>query len=449
MVLPIITIVGRPNVGKSALFNRLLGQRTAIVSDVAGTTRDRVSSDAHWLDSRFILVDTGGIEAEDEMNPESVSGLGATDELLGSVQMQTSTALEDADVLIFVVDAIDGVTAKDHEAADAVRRAGKPVVLAANKADNDARELTVSEFYELGAGDPIPISAYHDIGIGELMDAVLKLAGSVSEPETDEDTLRIAIVGRPNVGKSTLLNAITGESRAIVSPVAGTTRDAVDTSYTYGGRAITLIDTAGLRRRGKAGRGIEKFSVLRAIQAIERADVALLLLDATELITAQDTHVAGLIEDAVRGAVIVVNKWDLADHDEIDQQSANRDIRIRLKFLEGAPITFTSAVHGRGVEGMLDAALRVYAEWTRTVDGGDLQRVLLAALAEHPIPTHGRGDVHMTRVVQTRTAPPSFVFRVNQPDRIHFSYKRYLENKIRDEFGFAGAPLRLHFRTRI
>ncbi|MCH7734639.1 MAG: ribosome biogenesis GTPase Der [Chloroflexi bacterium] len=449
MVLPIIAIVGRPNVGKSALYNRLLGQRTAIVSDVAGTTRDRVSSDAHWLDSRFILVDTGGIEAEDEMNPESVSGLGATQELLGSVQMQTSTALEDADVLIFVVDAIAGVTAKDHDAADAVRRAGKPVVLAANKADNDARELTVSEFYELGAGDPIPISAYHDIGIGELMDAVLKLAGSVSEPETDEDTLRIAIVGRPNVGKSTLLNAITGESRAIVSPVAGTTRDAIDTSYTYSGRAITLIDTAGLRRRGKAGRGIEKFSVLRAIQAIERADVALLLLDATELITAQDTHVAGLIEDAVRGAVIVVNKWDLADHDEIDQQSANRDIRIRLKFLEGAPITFTSAVHGRGVEGMLDAALRVYAEWTRTVDGGDLQRVLLAALAEHPIPTHGRGDVHMTRVVQTRTAPPSFVFRVNQPDRIHFSYKRYLENKIRDEFGFAGAPLRLHFRTRI
>ncbi len=449
MVLPIIAIVGRPNVGKSALFNRLLGQRTAIVSDVAGTTRDRVSSDAHWLDSRFILVDTGGIEAEDEMNPESVSGLGATQELLGSVQMQTSTALEDADVLIFVVDAIAGVTAKDHDAADAVRRAGKPVVLAANKADNDARELTVSEFYELGAGDPIPISAYHDIGIGELMDAVLKLAGSVSEPETNEDTLRIAIVGRPNVGKSTLLNAITGESRAIVSPVAGTTRDAIDTSYTYSGRAITLIDTAGLRRRGKAGRGIEKFSVLRAIQAIERADVALLLLDATELITAQDTHVAGLIEDAVRGAVIVVNKWDLADHDEIDQQSANREIRIRLKFLEGAPITFTSAVHGRGVEGMLDAALRVYAEWTRTVDGGDLQRVLLAALAEHPIPTHGRGDVHMTRVVQTRTAPPSFVFRVNQPDRIHFSYKRYLENKIRDEFGFAGAPLRLHFRTRI
>ncbi len=449
MALPIIAIAGRPNVGKSTLFNRLLGQRTAIVSEVAGTTRDRVSSDAEWLDSRFILVDTGGIEAEDELNPESVSGLGATEELLGSVQTQTSTALEDADVLIFVVDAIDGVTAKDHEAADAIRRSGKPVVLAANKADNDARELTVSEFYELGAGDPIPISAYHDIGINELMDAVLKLAGSDPEPETDGDTLKIAIVGRPNVGKSAMLNAITGESRAIVSPVPGTTRDAVDTSYRHGDQAITLIDTAGLRRRGKAGQGIEKFSVLRTIRAIERAEVALLLLDATELITAQDTHIAGLVEDAARGAVIVVNKWDLADRDEIDQKSAVRDIRARLKFLEGAPVTFTSAVRGKGIEGMLDAALRVYTEWTRTVDDGDLQRVLLAALAEHPIPTHGREDVHLTRVVQTRTAPPSFVFKVNQPDRIHFSYKRYLENKIRDEFGFEGAPLRLHFRTRI
>ena len=436
MALPIIAIAGRPNVGKSTLFNRLLGQRTAIVSDVAGTTRDRISRDAKWLDSRFILVDTGGIEAEDELNPESVSGLGATEELLGSVQAQTSIALEDADVLIFVVDAVDGVTAKD-------------ILLVATKADNDARELTVSEFYELGAGDPIPISAYHNIGIKELMDAVFKLAGNEPEPEAEEGALRIAIVGRPNVGKSAMLNAITGESRAIVSPVAGTTRDAVDTDYRYGDRDITLIDTAGLRRRGKAGQGIEKFSVLRSIQAIERAEVALLLLDATELVTAQDTHVAGLIEDAARGAVIVVNKWDLADKDEIDQKSAVRDIRYRLKFLEGAPITFTSAVRGRGVEGMLDAALRVYAEWTRTVDAGDLQRVLLAALAEHPIPTHGRGDVHMTRVVQTRTAPPSFVFRVNQPERIHFSYKRYLENKIRDEFGFAGAPLRLHFRTRI
>ena len=449
MELPIIAIAGRPNVGKSTLFNRLLGQRTAIVSNVAGTTRDRVSSNAEWMDSRFILVDTGGIEAEDELNPESVSGLGATEEMLGSVQAQTSTALEDADVLIFVVDAIDGVTTKDHEAADAIRRTGKPFVLVANKADNDARELTVSEFYELGAGDPIPISAYHDIGITELMDAVLELAGVAPGPEADEDTLRIAIVGRPNVGKSEMLNAITGESRAIVSPVAGTTRDAVDTSYRHADRDITLIDTAGLRRRGKAGRGIEKFSVLRSIQAIERAQVALLLLDAAELITAQDTHVAGLIEDAARGAVIVVNKWDLADLAEIDQKSAVRDVRIRLKFLEGAPITFTSALRHRGIEGMLDAALRVYTEWTRTVDAGDLQRVLLAALAEHPVPTHGRDDVHITRLVQTRAAPPSFVFKVNHPDRIHFSYKRYLENKIRDEFGFAGAPLRLHFRTRI
>lgn len=449
MALPIIAIAGRPNVGKSTLFNRLVGTRTAIVSDVAGTTRDRISSDASWLDSRFILVDTAGIEAEDELNPESVSGLGATEELLSSVQAQTSTALEDADVLIFVVDALDGVTAKDHEAADAIRRSGKPVVLAANKADNDARELTVSEFYELGAGDPIPISAYHNIGISELMEAVLKLAGSEPEPETGEGALRIAIVGRPNVGKSAMLNAITGESRAIVSSVAGTTRDAVDTDYRYGDREITLIDTAGLRRRGKAGRGIEKFSVLRSVQAIERAEVVLLLLDATELITAQDTHVAGLIEDAARGAVIVVNKWDLADHEEMDQRSAVRDIRIRLKFLEGVPITFTSALLGRGVEGMLDAALRVYREWTRMVDAGDLQRMLLAALADHPVPTRGRGDVHIRSVIQTRSAPPSFVFKVNHPDRIHFSYKRYLENKIRDEFGFAGAPLRLHFRTRI
>ena len=250
MALPIIAIAGRPNVGKSTLFNRLLRQRTAIVSDIAGTTRDRVSIEAEWLDSRFILIDTGGIETEDELNPESVSGLGATEELLGSVQAQTTTALEDADVLIFVVDAVEGVTAKDHEAADAIRRSGKPVVLAANKADNDSRELTVSEFYELGAGDPIPISAYHNVGITELMNAVLELAGNEVQSERNEEALRIAIVGRPNVGKSAMLNAITGESRAIVSPVSGTTRDAVDTDYTYGEQAITLIDTAGLRRRG-------------------------------------------------------------------------------------------------------------------------------------------------------------------------------------------------------
>lgn len=448
MPLPIVTIVGRPNVGKSTLFNRLVGERIAIVSDIAGTTRDRVSGDARWNDERFLLVDTAGIEAEDEVDPQSVTGLGATETLLSEVQAQTSTALEDADVLIFMVDASQGVTPKDIEAADTVRRSGKPVVLAANKADNFEREMTVSEFYELGLGDPISFSAYHDLNMSVLMDAVLGPLDTGDEDVTD-DSIRVSIVGRPNVGKSAMLNAISGEERAIVSSVAGTTRDSVDTGYVYKEHEITLIDTAGLRRRGKAGIGIEKYSVLRTMRSIERSHVALLLLDATEVVTAQDTHVAGLMEDAARGAVIVVNKWDLADEKQLEREKVERDIRGRLQFLEGAPIVFTSAISRSGVNRMLDAVLRVYENWTRIVDPGDLQRMLLDALAEHPIPTGGKDDVRLKSIIQTKAAPPSFVFKVNQPKKIHFSYKRYLENRIRKEFHFEGSPLRLHFRTRV
>ncbi|NQW16123.1 MAG: ribosome biogenesis GTPase Der [Chloroflexi bacterium] len=448
MPLPIITIVGRPNVGKSTLFNRLVGERIAIVSDIAGTTRDRVSSDARWHDERFILVDTAGIEAQDEIEPQSVSGLGATETLLSEVQAQTTTALEDADLLIFMVDASQGVTPKDIEAADAVRRSGKPVILAANKADNFQREMTVSEFYELGLGDPIAFSAYHDINMSGLMEAVLGPLDTGDE-DTVDDSIRVAIAGRPNVGKSAMLNAITGETRAIVSSVAGTTRDSVDSKFMFEEREITLIDTAGLRRRGKAGIGIEKYSVLRTVRSIERSHVTLLLLDATEVITAQDTHVAGLMEDAARGAVIVVNKWDLADEEELEREKVERDVRARLQFLEGAPIVFTSALTRKGVNRMLRSTLQVYENWTREVDQGDLQRMLLDALAEHPIPTGGKDDVRMKSVIQTKSAPPSFVFKVNQPKKIHFSYKRYLENRIRKEFNFEGSPLRLHFRTKV
>lgn len=435
MAIPIIAIVGRPNVGKSTLFNRLAGRRIAVVSDIAGTTRDRVSTDARWAGRRFILVDTAGIEGQSQ------------DILWEEMRGQVEKALVDADALVFVMDTVEGLTSADIDAARLIRRYGKPVVLVANKADNYEREQLAVEGYELGLGAPIAISAYHGIGIEDLMNSVAETVPGEPEPE-DLDATRVAIVGRPNVGKSALLNALTGEERAVVSTVPGTTRDPVDSRYSYEGRDLVFIDTAGLRRRGRTEPGIEKYSALRTIQAIERSHTVLVVMDASELATAQDAHIAGYARDAARGIVAVINKWDLARGLELNREEAAEQVRARFRFLPDSPVVFTSALRGTGLREVLQAATGVFEEWSKHVDGSVLRRTIVEAMAAHAPPTRGRRRVRLRSVVQTRSGPPTFTLRVTSPDLIHFSYRRYLENRLRAAFGFRGSPLRLHFVGR-
>ena len=438
MALPVIAIVGRPNVGKSTLFNRLAGERIAVVSDIASTTRDRVSADAKWGAERFILVDTAGIEGNSE------------DIFWPDMQSQVLKALDEADSLIFVTDTDHGLTDADRDAANLIRRYDKPVILAANKADNIEREQQAVEAYELDLGDPIPISAYHNMGISDLMNVVMDSVVTEEEEETGRD-VRIAIVGRPNVGKSALLNALTGEERALVSDIPGTTRDSVDSRYNYVDEdtgvetGLVFIDTAGLRRRGKTEQGIEKYSALRTIQAIERSHTTLIVLDASEMVTAQDLHVGGFAADASRGMVVVVNKWDLARELKLTREQAEEEIKDRFKFLPNSSIVFTSALTGRGLDRVLKATIATHTEWTRQVAPGDLTRVVIDALGAHPPPRGGYRRVRLRKVAQTRTGPPTFTFHMANPDLIHFSYRRYLDNRLRDAFGFDGSPLRLRF----
>ena len=431
---PVIVIAGRPNVGKSTLFNRLAGRRFAIVSDIAGTTRDRVSTQAEWDGYSYVLIDTGGIEEQPER------------ELWEEMRGQTAQALEQADAVILVVDVNEGVMPNDTEAADLVRRSNKPVIVAANKADNPMREDFALEFHALGLGSPIPISAYHDIGVRELMTSIFALLPPPPE-QLDDESVRVAIAGRPNVGKSALLNALTGEDRSIVSPVPGTTRDPVDTRATFRGREFAFLDTAGLRRRGRADFGIEKFSAIRTIQAMERSHVVVLVMDAQEFGTAQDAHIAGYAIQAFRGAIVVVNKWDLSSELDITREVAERRIRNRFKFLFDVPVLYVSALTGERVELVPEKVLEVHSEFTKTVPGADLRRVVYGAVAANPPPRHNRRPTHLYRVRQVRTAPPTFVLNTNAPELIHFTYRRYLENRLREAFGFAGSPLRLHFRT--
>ena len=433
---PLVAIVGRPNVGKSTLFNRLVGRTTAIVSDVAGTTRDRVTSEAVWGDHAFILVDTGGLD----LFPET--------DMWQRVRRQIEVAINEADVIVMVVDVSIGVTPGDMDVADALRATSRHVVVAANKADNQQREAASVEFHELGMGEPIPVSAHHNLGIGDLMAQVITHFPSeplLPEPEAD---LRLAIVGRINVGKSMLLNAITGQDRAIVSETPGTTRDALDTLTTHNEKAVLLIDTAGIRRSGRVQLGIERYSVLRTIRAIDRADVAVLLMDASELATAQDTHIASYILDAYRGIVLAVNKWDLAPELGLNQEEAVREIRGRFKFAPYSPICFTSALSRSGIDPLLDMAYEVHHQWTRDVPRSDLRRTVKNAVAEHPPATSGRRSLKVYSVAQDQTSPPSFTFYVNRSDMVHFSYQRYLENTLREAYGFKGTPLRMRFKGR-
>ncbi len=434
MAAPLVAIVGRPNVGKSTLFNRLVGQSLAIVSDIPGTTRDRLSSKVLWGDRSFILVDTGGLEAE------------PTSDLWEEIEAQVEAAMEEADAIVFLVDTTSGITPADREIAQSLRQREKPVLLAVNKVDNARREQEAVEFYQLGLGDPVFISAYHNLGIDDLFRELEAILPFADEDEEEQDMPRLAIIGRPNVGKSQLLNAILGHQRSIVSEMPGTTRDAIDIPLEFDGRPIMLMDTAGVRRRGRIEQGIEKYSVLRAVRAMERSNVCILVTDATEAITGQDTHVAGQALDSYKGVVVVVNKRDLVES-EMDKAEALREVRRKLKFIPYAPICFTSALNGTGVREVVETAIRVYREGARIAPRGALERALMEALAAHPPPSKGRRSLKVYRIYQKGTHPPTFILPVNHPELVHFSYQRYLENRLRSTFGFAGNPLQLIFSS--
>jgi len=430
----IIAIVGRQNVGKSTLLNRLARKPLAIVENLPGTTRDRIFASVSWRGVEFTLVDTGGLELE----PHSTIAQG--------VREQVEAAITEADIIILVVDVKDGLIPADLEMAEMLRRAGKPLLLVANKADNAKLETGAVEFYQLGLGEPLAISAYHGRGTAELLDRIISLLLIPTPIETMPEIMKVAIVGRPNVGKSMLLNAMLGEKRAIVDDVPGTTRDAADTMVDFNGKSVLLIDTAGIRRRGRLGAGVERYSVLRALRAIDRADIVLLVLDATELVTAQDTHVAGYIQQAIKGVVVVVNKWDLiADKDLAEW---NISIRGRLKFIAYAPVLYTSAKFGQGVDEILPRARQIYEERFKRLPTAEVNDVLQQAVAAHNLPRSGRKQLKIRYATQAEVNPPTFTFFVNDAKLIHFSYRRYLENKLRQAFGFNGTPIRLVFKTR-
>jgi len=435
-VLPVVAIVGRPNVGKSALFNRLVGGRPALVEDLPGTTRDRIYGEAHWRGRDFTVIDTGGLEPD---VPGTYTPL---------IRQQVQQALDEAEMVLFVVDTIAGITAADHEVADLLRRTRKPVLLLANKAENREREEAAVAFFELGLGEPIPISAHHGHGVADVLDMIADSL-PVTEAEDEDDALRIAIVGRPNVGKSSLLNAILGQERVIVSDVPGTTRDAIDTRFEFEGTPLVLVDTAGLRRRGHIERGVEQHSALRARRALERAQVALCLIDLSEGFTAQDAHVVGFALDGYKGVILVANKWDIVRDGEWTQEQWERRIRWKLKFASWISVRFISAKEGSGVDDVLREAVRIGQERNRHIDTGALNQAVRRAVAQKPPPTPAKAKrVKLLYVTQAEVNPPTFVFFLNDASLVHFSYRRYMENVIRRAFGFPGTAIRLVFRGR-
>jgi len=435
MAKPLVAIVGRPNVGKSTLFNRIVGGPVAIVADVPGTTRDRVYADAEWEGRAFTLVDTGGLEP----TPSS--------DLAEQVRRQAETAIALADVVLFLVDARDGLTATDVDIAEILRPRARSVIVVANKADNEARRQDSVEFYQLGLGDPIPISALHGTDVDGLLDEVVRRFPA-AEVREEPAAVKVAIVGRPNVGKSSLLNALLGEERAIVSEQPGTTRDAIDTVLADERGRIVLIDTAGIRRRGRVERGVEHYSVVRALRAIDRSDVTILVLDAVDGVAAQDAHVAGYILQAYKGVIVAVNKWDLVPKGPRTTDEYSRMVRQELSFLDYVPVVFVSAKTGQRVGRLLDLALQIKMERMRRVPTGVLNDVLQEAVARHGGPSEAGRSLRLYYGTQAATEPPTFVFFVNDARLVHFSYERYLENQIRQAFGFAGTPIKMIFRTR-
>jgi len=448
---PIVALIGRPNVGKSTLFNRLVEQRKAIVEDIPGTTRDRLYGDCEWNGFSFIVVDTGGVELpygrraerRSAEAPLAVSSKG----FLREIRAQVAEALEEADVIVFVTDAKSGITPADEAVAEWLRQSQKPLLVAANKADNEERRLAAFEFYNLGVGEVFPLSALHGTGTGDLLDAIVAEFEQIPE-EPEEPGLRLALVGRPNVGKSSLLNALLGRERAIVSDIPGTTRDAVDSLVKWHGEPVTLVDTAGIRRRGHIDRGVERYSVMRALRAIERSDVVALLVDAEEGNTEQDAHIAGYALESLRSIFIVVNKWDLVQKDSYTMDAYRQRLQESFRFIDYVPLIFISALTKQRVGQVLETAHQVYNERFFRIPTSDLNHMLEQAVARHPQPVRAGKQLRFYYVTQADVDPPTFIFFVNNREIVHFSYKRYLENNIRALHPFYGTPLRLVFRNR-
>ncbi|MFN8399108.1 MAG: ribosome biogenesis GTPase Der [Anaerolineales bacterium] len=450
---PIVALVGRPNVGKSTLFNRLVGERMAIVDDTPGTTRDRLFGDAEWNARPFTVIDTGGIDpTHGGRTPLSV---GSAD-FIGDIRLQAQAAIQEADAVLLVVDGETGVTEPDREVADILRRMQRkqpdgsflpPIILVVNKCESRERRESVGEFYELGLGEPFAISAIHGTNTGDLLDALVSSFPAQMEDEEDNN-IKIALVGKPNAGKSSLLNKLVGEERVIVSPIAGTTRDAIDMKLEFGGLPITLIDTAGIRRRGKIEKGVEEYSVVRSFKAIERADVSLLMIDATTGITSQDAHIAGFIKDEWKSCVVLVNKWDAIEKDGTTMDAYTEKILNDLNFVSYVPILYISAKTGQRVDQVLPLALRVQEERLARLTTSKINEIIHAAQDAHPHPTHAGRALKMYYGTQVRSDPPTFMIYVNEPSLMHFTYLRYLENQIRAEYGFLGTPIRIVLKGR-
>lgn len=436
MAKPVVAIVGRPNVGKSTLFNRLVGARKAIVEDIPGVTRDRLYDNSEWNGRDFIIIDTGGIR------------FNTGDIFAKEIKIQAELAIEEADVIVFVVDSKEGIMSEDEQVANLLRKSDKPVILCANKVENFGKQLEYYEFYKLGLGDPIPVSAMHGMNTNELLDAVVEKFGPAQKDEEDIDAIKIAVVGRPNVGKSSLVNGFLGEERVIVSEVPGTTRDAIDTPFQYDGRKYILIDTAGIRKKSRISEATEKYSVIRTLKAVERADVVLIMLDATEGVIEQDKRIAGYVHEQSRANIIVVNKWDLVEKDGRTMNKFDEDIRRELKFLAYSPLMYISALTKRRIFKVLELVDFVADQNSRRIATSELNQVINEAMMLNPLPGGGGKKVKILYSTQVSTAPPTFIFFANHPEMVHFSYMRYLENVMRKNFGFEGSPIRLILRER-
>lgn len=452
MTKPVVALVGRPNVGKSTFFNRLAGERLAIVDDTPGTTRDRIFADSEWNGISFTVIDTGGLDpTHGGKVPLSIGSADFIDE----IRIQAKMAIQDSDIVVLMCDGETGVTAADKEVADLLRRSqvkvdGKPhppVFVVVNKCESASRRNQAAEFYELGLGDPYAISAIHGTDTGDLLDEIVA-AFPQQEAEEPDESVKIAIVGKPNAGKSSLLNRLLGRERAIVSPIAGTTRDATDSKLEYEGVPVTLIDTAGIRRRGRIDPGVEKYSVVRSFKAIERADVALLMIDAETGITAQDAHIAGYILDEWKSCVVLVNKWDAIVKDNYTMETFTRNIRQQLNFMDYVPLLFISAKNGQRVDQVLPLALRVQEERLMRLTTSKLNNLLQKAQDVHPAPSQAGRQLKIYYATQVRSDPPTFLLFVNDPSLMHFTYKRFLENRIREEYNFIGTPIRVVAKAR-
>lgn len=437
MARPVVAIVGRPNVGKSTLFNKLVGARLSIVDDKPGVTRDRIYGDCEWLGHRFLLVDTGGIEPQ------------ADDVILSQMRAQANIAIATADVIVLVTDLRSGVVATDQDVANMLQKSGKPVILCVNKCDSvGAPDPEFYEFYNLGMGDPIAVSAVHGHGTGDLLDAVIAYFPPESEEEEEDDTIKVAVIGKPNVGKSSLINRISGQERAIVSDIAGTTRDATDTRIENQYGKFTFIDTAGIRRKSKVTDAIEKYSIIRARTAVERANVCVIMIDATEGFTEQDSKVAGIALDQGKGCIVVVNKWDAVEKDGNTMREYKEKLAVDFAFMKFAPFVFISAKTGQRVNRLFEQIAYVYAQSTMRISTGKLNEILGAATARVQPPTDKGKRLKIYYMTQASVCPPTFVFFVNNAQLFHFSYQRYLENQIREVFGLEGTPVRFIIRER-